>query len=1165
MSIIADAGGEPHTPVCNVDLFLSYNSLDREFVTTVQQLLEQRNIVVFLDRTSLLPGAPWFDALSEALARVRAFAVFIGPSGLGAWQKREMSLALDRQAREERHGRAFPVIPVLLPGTDLEKAPGFLLLNTWVDLRNASADPRSVDPLVRAVRRMPPAVDGPRVDLCPYRALNAFREDDAALFFGREVLALELLQRFRIHHVVAVVGPSGSGKSSLVQAGLLPLLRRERPPQSSWDVAIFTPGKRPFHALAAALIPLCERNMSRTDRLIEAEKLGSSLAAQQVSIDAAVDLTIRELSGTDRLLLIIDQFEELFTLTPDAERPAFIRAIESLAQNSAASLLMTIRADFYGHVIASSRILSDRMQNGVVNVGPMTTDELRRAIEHPARAVGVTFEPGLVGRILDHVNAQPGSLPLLEFALSELWQVRDGGNLTHAGYDSIGRVDGAVSRRAEEQFRALGSKQQQLILRLFSRLVRVASAAEEGTDTRRRVPLTDVDEQTRAVAQTFIAARLLVAREDASGHESVEMAHEALTYGWQRFRELLDRNRQFLIWRQRLSVLTSEWQRTGYDSGVLLRGAPLLEAKQFFKERLVDLNDVERRFIQASAKNVQRQGRWAAAVAAAIVMSLSAAGAWALWTRSDTYQVRLMLEEAPSLIPASEKQTTRWWLYWLVRSGRASEAQDLVRSVRDPAVRAWGLLGMADAFGRLGNRDRAHDAAAQSVVATRSLARVSASVEFRDIAEALARIGHLEEASDAARAAVAATRAGSVAEFDGLTPALTAALASAGQADEALALARDVKGPLARLAALLRIVRAIVRSGDVGQALSILREAIEIARSNVDAIRNFQTANDLDETRRMVVAALAEARNANAAINIALDIALPEARAETLIAGAGGLAKAGLTEDASRAADAALTALRQAGPEVDLDLFLEAAAVFGTLGQFDRARGAASMALAQGAARRETTVLIGLAAAVAKSGQQDALRKAVDEALGKIRAIENDPQDFVEVSKLLLDSGLGEQGGRVAREAFAHRRQGDEADPDLELTIADLLARAGLADEAKQALTQALESAARIYDDPVDQTDVYVTALEGLVRMKDASTAQEVLNRIVAVAPGIADDGSRSETFRDAAQALASLGLFRLARTTAALCASSDDRLAVFATILAYASGGAPASTTALE
>ena len=217
------------------DLFLSYHGDDREAVHSVQQLLEARGISTFLDRDNLVRGLPWPQALEQALRSCRAVAVFLGRE-IGAWQKREMWFALDRQASVEKQGDSFPVVPILLPGAD--PGTGFLFLNTWVDLRQDLAAPGEVDALASAMaatttqRQSRPNDTG----VCPYRALNAFREEDAAFFCGRDALSDELQKKVLASRLVAVVGASGCGKSSVVMAGLVPRLRSQRPPGVTWDV-----------------------------------------------------------------------------------------------------------------------------------------------------------------------------------------------------------------------------------------------------------------------------------------------------------------------------------------------------------------------------------------------------------------------------------------------------------------------------------------------------------------------------------------------------------------------------------------------------------------------------------------------------------------------------------------------------------------------------------------------------------------------------------------------------------------------------------------------------------------------------------------------------------------------------------------------------------------
>jgi hypothetical protein len=287
-------------------LFLSYNSVDRSSVVAVQKLLAARGITTFLDRDQLVAGLPWPAKLEEGLRGVRAVAVFIGRE-LGGWQKREMWFALDRQVREEKQGHPFPVIPVLLAGADL--TPIFLFTNTWIDLRDgldtvAVAEP--LDAFEHAINasKCASAPAERAVALCPYRGLEAFWEEHAAFFSGRAAFANELFKFTVGKEMVAVVGPSGSGKSSVVQAGLVPLLRRQLPPAITWDVITFTPGTDPFLRLASALTPLLEHDLSETDRLTEARKLGQRLAGGDVWLESVIDRVIEKSNGTGRLLVV---------------------------------------------------------------------------------------------------------------------------------------------------------------------------------------------------------------------------------------------------------------------------------------------------------------------------------------------------------------------------------------------------------------------------------------------------------------------------------------------------------------------------------------------------------------------------------------------------------------------------------------------------------------------------------------------------------------------------------------------------------------------------------------------------------------------------------------------------------------------------------------------
>src|SRR4051812_33381295 len=295
------------------DVFLSYSRADAGAVRHVQSSLKEAGLSTFLDRDQLPSGQPWLPVLERAIARCDAVAVLVGPAGLGTWQQREIQLALDRQAEAERAGRPFPVIPVLLPKVE-DPPGGFLRLQTWVDLRADLADPTQLHLLLAGIRGQAPA-DGTtlREAICPYRGLLPFREEDAGLFFGREDAIDTLLGKLREHSLVTLVGRSGSGKSSVVYAGLFPALRR-RADGRIWSILSLRPGPEPLHALVRAFdAPPADLPPFEAVQRIE----------QQVEIlrttDGALGRRIRSLlatadeRGTEWLLLHVDQWEELYT------------------------------------------------------------------------------------------------------------------------------------------------------------------------------------------------------------------------------------------------------------------------------------------------------------------------------------------------------------------------------------------------------------------------------------------------------------------------------------------------------------------------------------------------------------------------------------------------------------------------------------------------------------------------------------------------------------------------------------------------------------------------------------------------------------------------------------------------------------------------------------
>ncbi len=434
----------------------------------------------------------------------------------------------------------------------------------------------------------------------PYRGLEVFGEEHAAVYFGREEMVTRLLDKLNQRTFVAVVGPSGSGKSSLVQAGLGPALRANRLPGSqTWRVDFFRPGEHPLRALAIPLMAYVKPQQTAWVRLTEAPEVAHLLGSRQLDL---AFLLSQAPARPARFILVADQFEEAFTLCRDeALRRRFFDLLLRAADVDGLTILLTVRADFSGHLLAEPG-LGQRADEGWVNVLAMTPAEQRAAIERPAQARGARLEDGLSDHILRDLAAAPGQLPLLEFALQQLWaQQTSDSLLTHAAYDALGGLSQALGRHAEAVFNGLDADAQAQAPDLFTRLVRVTHPEEGGEDTRRRLCLDELPAGLHGLALTLAGQfqRLLVTDRDAvTGAATVEMVHETLIRHWPRLRGWLDADRAFLLWRQRLQYDRQRWQESR-DPDTLLRGGPLVEAERWFAARPQDWTGAELAYLAA--------------------------------------------------------------------------------------------------------------------------------------------------------------------------------------------------------------------------------------------------------------------------------------------------------------------------------------------------------------------------------------------------------------------------------------------------------------------------------------------------------------------------------------------------------------------------------------
>ncbi|MEJ7595516.1 MAG: TIR domain-containing protein, partial [Planctomycetaceae bacterium] len=329
------------------DAFLSYNSLDHAVVERISRELGTRQCKCFIDRWYLQPGRDWVDALEQALSSSRSVVMFIGPNEMGRWQQRERAWALDRLAGATN----FPVIPVLLPGC--QPPLGFMKQLMWVDLRNDPVNAEQLDFLAAAIRGETIDRSGkpePRATICPFRGLLAFREEDAEFFFGRQTYTNDLVSLVKQHPLVAVVGASGSGKSLVVRAGLVPQLRHSDD-GTVWDILTMIPKDNPLHSLADVFLPLVEPDLSGIDLIEKRNALAEKLEHRRVPLwDLAVE-GLRQQKGTQRLLLVVDQWEEIYTnCKSETQRHRFIEELLDATSRTGSplSVVFTVRWDFYG-------------------------------------------------------------------------------------------------------------------------------------------------------------------------------------------------------------------------------------------------------------------------------------------------------------------------------------------------------------------------------------------------------------------------------------------------------------------------------------------------------------------------------------------------------------------------------------------------------------------------------------------------------------------------------------------------------------------------------------------------------------------------------------------------------------------------------------------------
>lgn len=525
-------------------------------------------------------------------------------------------------------------------------------------LRRMLADELDIEPGQETLRLIKEIDDGsllrevkessglPSPGIPPYKGLDYFDENDTEFFFGREEITAKLVSRIQQTllpdgkektqglRFLGVIGASGSGKSSILRAGLIPALKRNKPlvngmlsgkDSLDWIVYIITPGAHPLDSLATMLNP--------NPRAIKAREILRTVLAQDSNqLNRGIQSSATHLQNKNErkraCLLVVDQFEELFAIcSEEAERKAFIDNLldtaRSLSDDVPGSswnseypvfVVIGLRADFYAHC-APYPALRQALSQDQEYIGPLRTDELRLAIEEPARLGGWTLEPGLVETLLhdlgasDDQQAEPGALPLLSHALLETWERRRGRMLTLSGYLEAGGVRGAITHTAESTYARLSPEEQAIAQGIFLQLTELG---ESGLETRRRaalselIPTQEVSPTQNAASQTMLKT-LADARLITTSAESVEIAHEALIREWPRLRSWLEEGREGLRLRRQLTVSALAWERLDRDPGALYRGAQLLQAIEWSQDHPGALNQLELAFLDESRLHTDKE------------------------------------------------------------------------------------------------------------------------------------------------------------------------------------------------------------------------------------------------------------------------------------------------------------------------------------------------------------------------------------------------------------------------------------------------------------------------------------------------------------------------------------------------------------------------------
>lgn len=582
-------------------MFWAHPSCAEKVHLLAKRLSDEMGLRIWLEQWFLVPGEDVPRTMIQALFTSACLLVPFDEKGLGPWENEDVrEFMLDALAQTDRR-----IVPVLLPGGHYPEResglPEFLRRRAWAILKNDLRF-QPLHALTAAILGAPPGYEDSEQDTitCPFRGLEAFREEDAPFFFGREATIQRLAMHLERHNFLAVLGPSGSGKSSVVQAGLTPILR-----ERGYKPVLFTPSKSPLNELAFALTQLMD-----PEKAVDPAHIVQDLGQSCKTLYFQANQLVSEGDGPG-ICLIIDQFEEIFTLAEkgDGVNRFLDNLLYAVGRGQLVTVVLTLRSDFLGKCVVRpdlNRYIVDNLDQ----VEPMSRENLSQATINPARLAGLTFENGLLEKILDDV-VNTSELPLLEHALLELYGRRRGRELTLGAYAEIGGIEGALVGRSEAEYKKLDESSRETLRKMFT--LCLLQPGEGSEDTRRRatkselIGVGDCDTVT-TLLEAWTKARLLTVSEESGGKAIIyEVAHEALIRKWPRIAEWMadDREKARLVGRVRNAARA--WDRSGRDEDLLPRGAPLLQMGELMEQDGQLLGDLEKTFITFGFHERDRQ------------------------------------------------------------------------------------------------------------------------------------------------------------------------------------------------------------------------------------------------------------------------------------------------------------------------------------------------------------------------------------------------------------------------------------------------------------------------------------------------------------------------------------------------------------------------------